>query len=118
MTSAANSTPHWRDRFPELTQADPLLDVLRLLRLSGEAAPLADLFGALDTALSQKLDLRLPGSPDRSFDERWLVALFHALRVADLSRYTFLLRSRLSAGAAARVHFSLTQAQVWLEARL
>ena len=118
MTSAANPTQHWRDHFPELAQAEPMLDALRLLRLSDEAAPLADLFGTLDTTLSHKLDLRLPGSPDRSFDERWLVALFHALRVADLSRYTFLLRSRLSAGAAAQVHFSLTQAQVWLDARL
>lgn len=36
-----------------------------------------------------------PGSPDLSFDERWLLALLRAFRVNDLDSATFLVASRV-----------------------
>ena len=112
---------HWSEHFPELRQTDPRLEMLRYVLRSEDAdsaTPLCALSDTLQRIFDRALDLRLPGDPDRSFDERWLLAIFEALRTVDLRWYQFLLRSRMGAGDAARLHFALTQAQVWLEARL
>jgi hypothetical protein len=111
---------HWSKRFPELHRAaeEPLLDILRLALFEEADHPVARVLAVAGQALGRPLDLTLPGDIQRSFDERWLLALFEALRNTDLTRYQFLLRSRLPVGGAARLHFALTQAQVWIEARL
>ncbi|MFW2586685.1 hypothetical protein [Sagittula sp. SSi028] len=111
--------PHWSTAFPQLCETDPRLDILRYELMYAEAEhPLQGLRETLGAALGKAVEIRLPAEPERSFDERWLLALFDAASKADLSGYQFLLRSRMQAQDAAQVHFALTQAQVWLEARL
>lgn len=119
-TMNAAAGEHWSHRFPQLREADPRLDVLRAVREmeAGENYPLGRFLATVEGAFARPLDLCPPGDAARTFDERWLLALLQALSEVDLGRYQFLLRSRLKAGDAARVHFALTQAQVWLDARL
>ena len=116
---APTQQPHWAEQFPELHRASegPLLDILRLALFEEADHPVARVLALAETALKRPLEWSTP-DVGRSFDERWLLALFEALRHADLTRYQFLLRSRVAAGDAARLHFALTQAQVWIEARL
>ncbi|MBP0481742.1 hypothetical protein [Sagittula salina] len=118
----APATDHWSDRFPRLLASEPRLDLLRYalhgLEDQNPEHPLARLSETLTRALGQVPEIAHPGTPEQSFDERWLLAAFEALRRADLRWYQFLLRSRMRAGDAARAHFALMQAQVWLEARL
>ncbi|WP_157136421.1 hypothetical protein [Sagittula stellata] len=116
----AEAAGHWSHQFPQLREADPRLDVIRSVRGMdvGNGHPLERFLATVEGAFDRPLDLCAPGDGTRTFDERWLLALLQALSEVDLGRYQFLLRSRLKAGAAARVHFALTQAQVWLDARL
>ena len=117
MTSAQKER-HWTQQFPDLASVDPMLDVLRHVLLEAPADhPIARLRDELEQGLGQALDLGTPGDPDKSFNARWVLAVLEALRAPDLHRYQFLLRSRLKPGDAARVHFALTQACVWLDAR-
>lgn len=110
---------HWSAHFPELQVVDPRLDMLRHALTGPDAPPpLETLAAMLSRVLPRPLELSCPGTAARSFDERWLLACFEALRCVDLRWYQFLLRSRMAPGDAARVHFALTQAQVWLEERL
>ncbi|WP_425074477.1 hypothetical protein [Sagittula sp. S175] len=117
--STSSPRVHWSQKFPELRCTDPRLELLRyVLREPESETPLGALHTTLERIFDRALDLNDPGSEERSFDERWLLAIFDALRTVDLRWYQFLLRSRMGAGDAARVHFALTQAQVWLENRL
>ena len=114
-----NPDPHWSVQFPQLCDIDPRLDILRYERIyAKDGHPLLAFYRHLERALGRPLDLHRPGVAERSFDERWLLAVFDAASNADLAGYQFLLRSRMQAGDAARLHFALTQVQIWLEARL
>ncbi|GAA4216856.1 hypothetical protein GGQ68_002977 [Sagittula marina] len=119
MSHPKTAAAHWTAEFPQLRAPDPRLEILRYeLMYAEEGHSLTRLRTQLEKALNRPIEIALPGDESRSFDERWMMAVFDALKTLDLRWYQFLLRSRMEAGDAARVHFALTQAQVWLEARL
>lgn len=110
---------HWSEKFPELATPDPRLEILRYeLAFADAGHPLTALRQRLEASVGRATEIALPGTAERSFDERWLLAVFEALSTTDLRWYQFLLRSRMGAGDAARMHFAFTRAQVWLDARL
>ena len=117
---------HWSTAVeiaPEYT-LDPLLSTLRLIarqqRLKpmdpdAPGHPLARLMARLSQCLGRTLVFHPCGAVERSFDESWLLALFHARMRCDGDSYRFLLNSRLSREQASEVHFLIAHAHLTLD---
>ena len=59
------------------------------------------------TMIGRRLIFFPPQDPDKSFDEKWILAVLDAVRRADADSYRFLLLSRMSAERASALHFPL-----------
>ncbi|MEL7099146.1 MAG: hypothetical protein AAGM84_09995 [Pseudomonadota bacterium] len=116
---------HARQGAPD--EESDFLNHLRVMAMSCRIKPRADLFKAcallqldgsatreaysealvrcLDTALGQRTQLFSPGVIERSFDERWLIALARASGREDEPSLSFLLSSRVPAQNRRMIRF-------------